>query len=199
MLGVVEEVIRTTTAEAVLGWLSFRPMSGYEIRGYVDEATGNFWKESFGQIYPTLKRLREEGLVELVEMGHGTVRREAGRPDSKTYRITAAGKERLGRWLETPSREQVPRNELLLKIFFCPPEKVEVVREQVRGFRGAQERDLARYDGMEAEMRRVRGQDSRMPLWLMTLRYGQAETQALLAWADEALRMCDAMEAGRPV
>ncbi len=199
MSDVAEEVIRTTTAEAVLGWLSIRPMSGYEIRGYVDEATGNFWKESFGQIYPTLKRLREEGLLELVEIGEETARREAGRPDSKTYRITAAGRARLDQWLETPSREQVPRNELLLKIFFCPPEKVEVVREHVRGFRVAQERYLARYDGIEAEMRRVRGHDPRMPLWLMTLRYGQAETQALIEWTDEALWMCDAMEAGRPV
>ena len=48
-------------------------------------------------------------------------------------------------------------------------------------------------------MRRVRGHDPRMPLWLMTLRYGQAETQALIKWTDEALWMCDAMEAGRPV
>ena len=194
-----DEVIRTTTAEAVLGWLTFGEMTGYEIRGYVEEATGNFWRESFGQIYPTLRRLRVEGLVELVEAGAVSARREAGRPESKRYRITATGRERLDRWLATPSREQVPRSELLLKIFFCPPEKIEVVRTQVRGFRTAQERDLARYDGIEAEMRRTRGHNPRLPLWLMTVRYGQAETRALLDWAEEAMRMCDAVEAGRPV
>jgi DNA-binding PadR family transcriptional regulator len=37
--------------------LSLRPMSGYDIRKTVQESIRFFWSESYGQIYPALKRL----------------------------------------------------------------------------------------------------------------------------------------------
>jgi PadR family transcriptional regulator AphA len=57
----------TTTMESLLGVLSLRPMSGYEIRQFMERSTSNFWSESFGQIYPALKRMLAEGLVEVQE------------------------------------------------------------------------------------------------------------------------------------
>ena len=50
------------TTHAILGFLTWGPMSGYEIRKRVEESIGNFWSVSFGQIYPELRRLEAEGL-----------------------------------------------------------------------------------------------------------------------------------------
>jgi len=52
------------TIYAVLGFLTVRPMSGYDIKKAVEVSIANFWTESYGQIYPVLKRLTEQGLVE---------------------------------------------------------------------------------------------------------------------------------------
>lgn len=184
--------------------LSLGPMSGYAMRQLMDWSTGNFWQESYGQIYPTLKRLGEEGFVELegradVEGGERTQGQGRTGRESKVYRLTEAGQERLNAWLRSPSRPQVARNELLLKIFFSGLAPVEVVRGQVQAFCEGQERDLALYAAIEARLRREAATDKRLPLWLMTLKYGQAESRAMVSWAEEALGMCDAMDEGRAV
>ena len=53
-----------STPNALLGLLSLGPMSGYDIRQLIPRSIGYFWNESYGQIYPGLKRLAAAGLVE---------------------------------------------------------------------------------------------------------------------------------------
>ena len=192
LAAMANQSLRTTTAEALLGVLSLRPMSGYQIRQQIEQSIGNFWQESYGQIYPTLKRLRAERLV-TIEEAEG----RRSRAESKVYSLTETGRERVMRWIGTPSLPRVPRNEMLLKIFFGEMVPLETVREQVRDFRARHEAQLLRFAGIEQWMRSEHGHDPRMPFWLMTLRYGQAESQAMVAWAEETLRTCDAL--GEPV
>ena len=59
----MEDGSKTTTEEALLGLLSLKPMSGYEIKQMIEGSIGYFWRESFGQIYPTLKRLEKGGWI----------------------------------------------------------------------------------------------------------------------------------------
>ena len=54
----------SATAKVILGMLAMRPRSGYEIKSFVDDSTRYFWAASYGQIYPELKRLAENGLIE---------------------------------------------------------------------------------------------------------------------------------------
>ena len=54
---------RSSTDYAILGMLTLRPMSGYDIRATIGESIAYFWTESYGQIYPTLKRLTKEKLL----------------------------------------------------------------------------------------------------------------------------------------
>src|SRR5277367_6833605 len=101
-----------TTANALLGLLSIKPMSGYDVRQLIPESIGHFWRESYGQIYPALKRLAAAGLVTR------RTERQKGRPDRNVYSLTAAGRKQLRDWLGTPAAQAVPRDELLLKLFF---------------------------------------------------------------------------------
>ena len=54
----------TAVTPVVLGLLSHGPRSGYDIKTVVDRSTRFFWAASYGQIYPELRRLEEEGLIE---------------------------------------------------------------------------------------------------------------------------------------
>ena len=170
--------MKTTTAEALLGMLSLRPMSGYELRQTIAESIGNFWSESFGQIYPTLKRLEADGLV---------IGAEGDRAGSTIYRLTDAGRERLLEWLAVMPRAQVNRDESLLKLFFGNLAEPANVREHITERKRLAAADLARFERMEPEMLREHAGRAGMPFWLMTLRYGIAEAKMTVDWCEETL------------
>jgi DNA-binding PadR family transcriptional regulator len=171
---------KTTTVEALLGVLSLQPMSGYEMRQFMERSTANFWSESFGQIYPALKSMLAEGLVELTANAEDAKER-------KVYRITEAGQRRLREWLGVPARSQVRRYELLLKVFFGDRAEPGVIAEQVRAWRRRFKSDLARYAGMQQHLETAYAGNPAMPFWRMTLRYGLAEARMIVEWCDETL------------
>src|SRR5207244_7584723 len=103
---------RRSTPYAILGMLSFRPMSGYDIRKEAMSSIGHFWNESYGQIYPALGRLAAQGLARRRAV------RGIGRPDRQVYEITRQGMAVLRRRLAEPPRTAPIRHELLLKLFF---------------------------------------------------------------------------------
>src|ERR1700676_441136 len=106
------------TAYVLLGILSIESnRSGYEIRKAIESSVGHFWGESYGQIYPTLQKLTRSGLVIATD-------NPAGRKKRQEYSITDAGRACLREWLALPFRNDPPRNEFLLKLFFgreAPP------------------------------------------------------------------------------
>ncbi len=96
---------------AVLGLLTSRPMTGYELAGKFDVSLGNAWHASHSQIYPELGKLEEAGLIEVVARGAR---------NSRTYGVTDEGRAELRRWLVEvePSRQQ--RNESAVRLFLSP-------------------------------------------------------------------------------
>ena len=185
---------RTTTAEALLGLLSIRAMSGYEIKQMIEQSIGNFWSESFGQIYPVLKRLEREGLIAAEEPGVG---KAGGTRVSRRFRLTARGEQRLQAWLPVPARPQVPRNELLLKLFFGADAPVAVMKEQIEATRAIYQADLKRYQAITTRIRKTRANLPGFPYWMIVVAYGRAEAKAVIAWANESLRALEELERAR--
>ena len=173
---------KTTTFEALLGILSMGPMTGYEIRQRIEISIGNFWSESFGQIYPALNKLRQLGFVEAVESG------KTGR---RVYSLTASGREKLKAWLAVMPQPSKPRNELLLKVFFGGQSQVEIVRAHVLETRARFAADLERYIALEPQIKERHCDKPGLPYYLMALNYGCIEARAILAWADETLASLD--------
>jgi DNA-binding PadR family transcriptional regulator len=96
----------------ILGALSLRAMTGYEIKQLVDRSTRFFWAASYGQIYPELHRLQQAGLVA------GEADPQGGRKRNR-YALTADGRARLHEWLRAPAAGYELRDEGLLKLFFA--------------------------------------------------------------------------------
>jgi DNA-binding PadR family transcriptional regulator len=166
---------------AILGMLSIEPMSGYDIKKEVEKSISNFWTESYGQIYPVLRNLIAEKLVTK------SVESEAGKPDRHVYSLTAKGRKELRRWLRKGFAPKIQRDEFLLKLFFgeeIPPEAnlahVEQFKELQRGL-------LQKYRAVEKEIMREYADNSNLPYWLMTIRYGQHVSRALLQWSNKTL------------
>ena len=182
---------RPSTHYAVLGMLTLRPMSGYDVRATIAESIAYFWAESYGQIYPTLKRLAREGLV--------TKRGERGLSRTRhVYSITEQGRAVLADWLRRPAEPRVPRNELLFKMFFARQVSAAEAIRQVEMFRDAELQARDRFAALDRELMAQYAQVPDLPYWLITLRYGQLEAEAHLRWAGEALEILNELQAGAP-
>jgi len=116
------------TAKVILGFLRFRPRSGYDIKRSVELSTRFFWGASFGQIYPELGRLEQAGLV---EVDHSA---EAGRK-RKAFRLTDPGERALDGWLRSEGNLFQYRDEGLLKLFFGDLVDTEASLANVREMR----------------------------------------------------------------
>ena len=80
----------------LLGLLAEEPRTGYDLSHALEAEIAPAWRAEFSQIYPALARLRRAGFVLLRVLGprHG--------PRRNLYRLTAAGRRELKRWLGLP-------------------------------------------------------------------------------------------------
>lgn len=167
--------------------LTVEPMSGYDMKKFSERSLAHFWHESYGNLYPRLKRLEAEGLV------RGTVEARANAPDATVYRLTEAGRLRFERWLEEEPEPERIRNELLLKVFFGAHASPAVSRRLIEAHRAEQVERMERYrraadgGGDEESVRRE------APFWWMALRRGILLTEARIRWCDECCRKLDAL------
>ena len=87
----------TTTSHAVLGLLSVRPWTTYELAQQVERSLGWFWPRTPRKIYDEAKRLVDAGLADVHDGDD--------RPPA-THRLrhhAHAGREALAGWLDGPS------------------------------------------------------------------------------------------------
>lgn len=78
---------------AILGFLSWKPSTGYDLKKLFEESTFMYWSGNNNQIYKSLLMLQEEGLVQN-ETFH-----QDGAPSKKVYTITEQGVAKLKSWI----------------------------------------------------------------------------------------------------
>jgi DNA-binding PadR family transcriptional regulator len=177
------------TAFVVLGILAIHDnQSGYEIRKTIEQTVGFFWGESYGQLYPTLKKLVAEGLVTAVGADTGSRARRA-------YSITEAGRQALREWLAVPFRDDPPRDEFLLKLFFGDQAAPGISVGHIREFQQKNRRMLATLEVLEKLGRERSSHYPGFKFWILTLEFGLAQLRAGLAWSESALAVLEAGEA----
>lgn len=104
----------------ILGYLSMKPLSGYDIKKMFDMSGGYFWPADQAQIYRTLTSLEDDGLIEV-----SGFEQNAG-PSKKLYKITENGRESLHEWLMTQKQsDYVIRRPFLMQMFFSGQLSVE--------------------------------------------------------------------------
>jgi len=95
---------------AILSFLSWRPLTGYELKKMFSESIFIYWSGNNNQIYTTLMQLHHEELV-TVEVQH-----QEKSPSRKIYTITDKGLAQLKEWLSsTPELPQL-RSAFLIQL-----------------------------------------------------------------------------------
>jgi PadR family transcriptional regulator AphA len=77
----------------VLGYLSWRPMTGYDLKRIIADSETLPWSANNNQIYRALVRLHRDGWVSK------TVEAQVGSPNRHVYTITEAGTDALKKWV----------------------------------------------------------------------------------------------------
>lgn len=96
----------------ILGYLSMKPMSGYDLKKLFHMSAAFFWPADQAQVYQTLKRLKNDGMIEV----SGT-EQDAG-PSKTLYAVTDKGREALHDWLLNPSQSDfITRQPFLMQLF----------------------------------------------------------------------------------
>ena len=113
--------------------------------------------------------------------------RKKGRPNRHVYSLTKLGRAELREWLDLPPVQEVPRNELLLKLFFGAHVAPAVSREHVEAFLEIQERLLKTYQATAKTLRKEHASNPQLPYWLMPLSMGRHRSMAMMKWCRETL------------
>lgn len=107
---------------AILGFLSIRPLSGYDLKRAFDSSVRHFWSADQAAIYRALAELERDGFV-----AHERVA-QAARPDRKVHQLTGTGHAELLRWMQETTPMSQRREPLLVKLFFAGPLGPDAVR-----------------------------------------------------------------------
>lgn len=78
---------------AILGYLSWHPFAGYDLKRLFSDSLGFHWSGNNNQVYGSLVELHKEGAVNI------EVVQQLKRPAKKFYAITPMGREMLRAWL----------------------------------------------------------------------------------------------------
>ncbi len=170
---------------AILGFINYKPFSGYDLKKLFDRSVHHFWPADQSQIYRTLSRLSERGwaLMEVVAQGN--------RPSRKVFQITEEGKLELRRWLSAPLPPEECRSASLIQVFFAGQLEDEqiltIFRRQAELLRGL----LSVYDQVPASVEQYQHQvDSPREsfFWMLTLECGVTMARAQLEWVEGVIQ-----------
>ena len=96
----------------VMALLAERPRYGYELKRAFEDLLGGTWILNIGQIYVTLGKLEEDGLIEAEVVPQQLL------PDRKVWALTEIGSKELARWTTDDAGQAIKiRDELYFKVF----------------------------------------------------------------------------------
>ncbi|MDK2868326.1 MAG: hypothetical protein PWP38_2641 [Clostridiales bacterium] len=171
------------TTYVILGLLSEAPMTGYQIKQVIDIRFKFFWRESYGQIFPTLKAMVESGDINILDIAPQNNRAQ------KTYAITPQGTANLKTWLSMPVETEMVRLELLLKMYFGNLADREAMQSHLAAFQAAHQSDLDQLNAFSDEVTKLLDQDENHPMVLSVIDFGQKVNRAYLAWVEAAQKL----------
>jgi DNA-binding PadR family transcriptional regulator len=114
---------------ALLGLLLQRSSYPYELADRLRQRLGPAWAVNSGQLYQTIDRLEQDGLIERVQAG------AQEREDRHVFKATAGGAEEFERWFAAPaSVSRLPRRPLTVKLTLAGPARLSDALEQIAAY-----------------------------------------------------------------
>ena len=157
-----------------MGMVLNEALTGYDIKKEIEEGVGNFYKASYGSLYPALKKLADKGYLTMDEQ-----------PDSnrlkKYYKATEAGKTTFLEWLSSPFDENSSSDSLLARIYFFGKLPEDIRNRQLQEYELHYRQILRKLQTMEQRFS-VSVEDDRDYFEISTLYLGLQHLQDSIRW-----------------
>jgi len=169
---------------AILGFLNYQPLSGYDLKKVFDRSVKHFWHADQSQIYRTLSRLTSESLVQM------EVVKQSEHPDRKVYSITPAGRKKLRIWLSAPFPQGESHSTPLVQVFFSGQltdmELVEKLNATLIGMRHQMEQYEMVPEKVQ-EFAALANSQRELFYWFLTLEFGKRSLQMNIDWLESVI------------
>jgi PadR family transcriptional regulator AphA len=187
---------------ALLAVLTAEPMTGYDLVKQFDGSVAYVWNAPHSQIYPELRRMERDGLLEVDVVPRGD------RASKRRYRINAAGRAELSRWLSELATYQPERDVYRLRAAHFELSSYETARRQLQEHLNHYQSALSDWrqilDDVEARrvplllnrltQRPVSEHEAIIAFKRLAFRGEIAKAEAEIRWAQEGLSLIDDLE-----
>ncbi|MEC0244471.1 PadR family transcriptional regulator [Paenibacillus chitinolyticus] len=173
--------------QVILGFIYGEAMTGYELKKRFDESVAHFFGATFSGIYPALRRMEREALIEK------EVVVQEGKPSKNIVRITEKGRQSFADYLKSPLSPGVQKSDLLVRYFFGR----YAAADQIQGWLLEERARLAHTrEGLLHMRQGVLNDPDSDAFRLKTLEMGIAQLEFSLRWIDEELAKQSAGDSG---
>ena len=176
----------------ILGFLNYKPMSGYDLVKAFESSLEFFWHAQNSHIYLELKKLEKKGYI----CGETIIQSE--RPTKKIFSITDAGREAFINWLAEGNEEDVThfKSTFLIKVFFSgnvPP--VQSVN-MLKNFKADCEAYLKKMDSVpkSIEYYGANKEDYQTIYWQFTADFGYSFIRTCIEWAERCIEKLEVIK-----
>jgi DNA-binding PadR family transcriptional regulator len=171
----------STTSYAILGLLTLRSWSTYELAKQVQRSLGWFWPRAERKLYDEPKRLTASGYAR-------SVRSMTGSRPRTDYSVNARGRKALARWLDEPPAPPSLEFEGMVKVFFADAGTLEQLRSTLDSIAATSEARLGELEAKVAEHESGQAPfPERLPLNSIALRFQLDHERVFASWAHWAL------------
>lgn len=172
-------------SHALLGLISYKPLTGYDIKTAFNASINGFWNASLPQIYRTLHQMEKNEWVQ------SEIEQQIGKPNKKLYSITDKGKVELRSWLSEPLELSQVKSRMLIKVFFGNQMDREDLIQLITERREKELRFLEKAKeehGQSAEKyaKELNAKDD-IQFWLLSLDFGVRKAKMTIEWCESAL------------
>lgn len=146
---------------ALLALLTSEPMTGYDISRLFQSSVGHVWHAPDSQIYPELRKMEAEGLVEAETV-------DDPRGEKRFYRPTEAGLTAFRGWMNSPLKYALDRDPAHLKAAYFewadPAAATRAMREHIERYEDLRAQWQGQIDNIDQQAspvlnRRLAGRD----------------------------------------
>ena len=165
---------------AILGLIHGAPRSGYDIRKIFASSLLRLFSDSPGSVYPALRRLERDGLIQAPRAGR------KGRRGLRVFRLTRSGRTALRRWVATPiEADELRKNPDAFSLQFAYMDGLidresmsEMLRDYARVFRS-----------LESEVTKFQdaNKDTLSAAGYLVLNLGGSLCRARIRWARQTI------------
>lgn len=138
---------------ALLALLRVGPLSGYELAKQFSQSVGHVWHAPDSQIYPELRKMQGEHLIE----GEEQVRGERG--TRRVYHVTDVGRQAFVDWMATPMEYQRVRDPAHMRAAYLEWATPEAARAFLESHIAQWQGELEQWEG---ELRHIEARSNPM-------------------------------------